>query len=212
MYRPRSIRVSTPTAKLKTLADLQAGLPTTARDAAGDRSDILLITVRAIRGGQIDREAIHGLDAEDADADDRYRVEADDLLMPARSTSLQVAVVPGDLAGAVFNATLIRIRCVGGRLAPALLKAYFDHPEGRAQVEAASQSGTHQMNVTVAALGEIDIPVPPLDQQAELAATLQSADRAYASGIEAARRRWVLAHDIIIRQMRGQQHRVGAPA
>ena len=197
--------------QLKTLAELQAGMPTTSRDVVEDVVDLPLITVRAICGGQIERDAVQGISDAGTEGAQRYRVEANDLLIPSRSTSMQAALVPSDLAGAVFNATLIRIRCVSDRLAPALLKAYLDHPEGRAMVEAVSQSGTHQMNITVSALGEIEVPLPSFDHQAVLVATLQSAELVYASGIEAAQRRRALAQDIIIRKMRGEeQRRVGA--
>ena len=202
--------MTTQIAPLRTLANLQAGLPTTRESFAnGDGTPVL--TVRAIQAGCVDDGEVRTLSPEAAGgADRRYRLKAGDVLIPARSTSISVALVPQHLDEAVFNATLIRLRCNHHLIAPALLKAYFDHPEGRAQIEAVSQSGTHQMNVTVTALGEIEIPLPPLDQQARLVATLSMAIQAYTNGIEAAERRRIITQDIIVRKMRGDRSCVGA--
>lgn len=198
------------TTPLRTLAKLQAGMPTTGESFAGG-GGTPVITVRAMHKGCINDGEVRSLNPEASDGiDERYRLQADDLLIPARSTSVQTALVPQHLDGAVFNATLIRIRCNRDQVAPALLKAYLDHPDGRAQVEGVSQSGTHQMNVTVTALGEIEIPIPPITQQATLVATLNQADRAYTTSIEAARRRRILSQDIIVRKMRGEPSHAGA--
>lgn len=66
------------------------------------------------------------------------------------------------------------------------------------------------MNITVSALGEIEVPLPSFDHQAVLVATLESAQHVYAAGIEAAQRRRALAQDIVIRKMRGEHRRAGA--
>lgn len=211
-WSPLSIRVRSSTAQLNTIADIQIGVPTVARDAVGRHVGVPLITVRAIRDGRLDHDAVQAIADAGVAEDPRYQVKARDLLIPARSTSLQAAMVPEGLAGAVFNATLIRIRCTSDRLAPALLKAYFDHPEGRAQVESVSQSGTHQMNITVSALGELEIPLPDPDRQAALIAALQSAELACTAGIETAQLRRDVARDIIIRQMCGESRRPGGPS
>lgn len=199
-------------AKLRTLARLQAGMPTTA-DAYGHGEGDPLITVRAVREGQVDEVELHTFDElAGGRVDPKYRLEAGDILVPARSTMIQVALVPPHLEGAIFNATLIRLRCRPERIAPALLRAYLDHPDGRAQVEAVSQSGTHQLNITVSALGEVEVPLPPLDEQGPLVETLGMSDRAYFAGLEAAERRRRVSQDIIIRKMRGDHGRVGVSA
>lgn len=192
------------TTKLRDLAELHAGMPTTRgklRDAAGGTA---VLAVRALRDGWIDRDELLYLDAQ-VEAPRKYRARHRDVLIPARSTSLKTALVSTDFEGALFNATLISIRCNEDELSPELLAAYLNHPEGRAQVEAASQSGTHQMNVTVSALGAIEIPVPPVEQQRKLVAALTQANEAYRHGVAAAEKRRRLMHDIVIRSMGGRQ-------
>lgn len=95
----------TSTAKIKAIASLQAGLPTTVRDMVDNNSGHRLVTVRALRDGTIDRMAVQQFhQATSHGVSDRYRLRPGDLLVAARSTSLQTTVVPDWLDGAMFNA------------------------------------------------------------------------------------------------------------
>lgn len=134
---------------------------------------------------------------------DRYRLRAGDVLVPSRSTALRVRIAPPSLEGAVFNATLLAVRC-GESLLPELLAAYLAHPEGRAQVEAASQSGTAQMNLNASALGAVQIPLPSIDAQRTLAALLRAADDAHRRAAAAADLRRRIVESVVVARLTGR--------
>lgn len=134
---------------------------------------------------------------------DRYRLRAGDVLVPSRSTALRVRIAPPSLEGAVFNATLLAVRC-GESLLPELLAVYLAHPEGRAQVEAASQSGTAQMNLNASALGAVQIPLPPIDAQRTLAALLHAADEAHRRAAAATDLRRRIVESVVVARLTGR--------
>ncbi len=193
-----------PPMPLGELADLLAGAATKGA-RPGSRSGLIdVLTVRALRGGRIDPDEVsraRPLTSETA----RYRVNADDVLVPARSTFFTAALVPPELHGTVFNSTLIRIRC-SDRLHPRVLAACLCHPAGLAAIEAISQSGAVQMNITVRAMRELLIPVPPAAEQERLASMLEAADAAYSAALQSAERRRRLAGDVVMHAMAGADH------
>lgn len=131
---------------------------------------------------------------------EKYRVATGDVLVSARSTSLKTAIVPQELDKTIINATLLGVRCLP-LLEPRLLVAWLNHPEGQAALESVSQSATAQMNITVAGLSKLEVPIPPLDAQKRMVEVLEAADEAYTAAIKAAEDRKRLARQIIIAQL-----------
>lgn len=186
------------------LADLLAGAATKV-PRPGSRAGLVdILSVRALGDGRIDPRGVSRARLLAGDTA-RYRAATDDVLVPARSTFFTAAVVPPELDGIVFNSTLIRIRC-GDRLHPRVLAAYLCHPAGLAVIEAISQSGAVQMNLTIRAMRELQIPVPPAAEQERLASMLEAADSAYAAALQSAERRRRLASDVVMHSMAGADH------
>lgn len=161
-----------------------------------------MLTVRWLSAASDPLPELHVARVTDLRAD-RYRVRAGDVLVPSRSTSIRVAVVPPEIDGTVFNSTLLAVRC-SEQILPELLAAYLMHAEGAAHLASASQSGTVQMNITAAALGELPVPLVPVEQQRELAALLAAADVAHRNATEAAGLRRMVAHNLVISRMTGR--------
>lgn len=195
--------MSSRTAILGDIADLAVGMATSRQDLSEDSGGTPILTVRSLQDGRIEPNSIFWLTDGKSPVADRYRVAVGDLLVPARSTSFQAAIVLPALDGAAFNATLIRIRPKPASISVELLQAFFHHPQGQAAIEAISQSGTHQMNITVRALSHLGIPMPPIEQQRSLVASLDAARIAYDRGVAAAERRRTIARDVVVRAMRG---------
>ncbi|GAB4545322.1 MAG: hypothetical protein Tsb0013_03110 [Phycisphaerales bacterium] len=186
------------------LADLLAGAATKSARPGSRGGLVDVLTVRALRDGRIDPGEVsraRPLTSETA----RYRVATGDVLVPARSTFFTAAVVTPELHAIMFNSTLIRIRC-NDRLHPRVLAAYLRHPAGLAAVEAISQSGAVQMNITVRAMRELLIQVPPHAEQERLASMLEAADSAYSAALQSAERRRRLAGDVVMHAMAGADH------
>jgi hypothetical protein len=182
------------------LAKVFAGLPTKSseRQEIGRWGNVL--TVRSLTGTGIDVTQLeeHGVAGRSVD---QYQVQAGDLLLSARSTTLKTAIVPKELDGCLINATLIGVRCLP-KLLPRLLAAWLDGPEGQAALQAVSQSGTLQMNITVAGLSKIMVPVPPMETQRQLVALLEAADEAHLAAIQAAEDRHRLATHIVAERLK----------
>jgi hypothetical protein len=176
-----------------------AGMPTKLDDATGTGPGGNLLTVRSLTGTEIDRHQLQILNVEERDVE-KYRVHTGDVLISARSTSLKTAIVPVELDGNLINATLIGVRCLP-TLLPRLLVAWLTGAEGQSCLEAVSQSGTHQMNITVAGLSRIPVPLPNLDVQRRLVQFLEVADEAHHAAIAAAEDRHKLATQVVTNQL-----------
>jgi type I restriction enzyme M protein len=158
-----------------------------------------VLTVRSLTDIDIDTNELEVVDFTSRDFG-KYRAAAGDVLISARSTSLKTAIVPQELDGIVINATLLGVRCLP-LLEPRLLVAWLNHPEGRAALESVSQSATIQMNITVAGLSKLEVPVSPLDVQRQMVKLLETADDAYLAAIEAAGARRRLARQVVVSRL-----------
>lgn len=190
-------------ARLRDVASVLPGVFSVSRPLPGDPGEPTpMVTVRWLSSPAEPLSMLHIARVSDLRAD-RYRVHEGDVLVPSRSTSIRVAVAPRKLNGEVFNSTLLAVRC-SDRVLPELLAAYLTHPTGAAHLVTASQSGTAQMNLTAAALGEIPVPIVPLDQQRQLAELLAAANLIHQSAREAADLRRKIALDLVISRMTGK--------
>ena len=182
------------------LATVFAGIPT----KSSDRQEIgragNVLTVRSLTGAGVDLNQLECHEVASKSVE-QSRVRGGDLVLSARSTSLKMAVVPTELDGCLINTTLIGVRCLP-HILPRLLMAWLDGPEGQAALQAVSQSGTFQMNITVAGLNRILVPVPPMETQHQLVDLLMASDQAHQAAVQAAEdRRW-LATQIVAERMK----------
>lgn len=181
------------------LANIFAGMPTKSSECHEIGRGGTVLTVRSLTGIGIDGDQLEHHEVVSR-ATDQYKVQTGDLLLSARSTSLKTAIVPAELDGCVINATLIGVRCLPNLL-PRLLIAWLDGPEGQAALQAVSQSGTLQMNITVAGLSRILVPVPPMETQRQLVQLLDAADEAHLAAVQAAKDRHQLATQIVAERL-----------
>lgn len=186
--------------QLGEVADIFVGMPTKQSQLRDYGPSGNVLTVRALREFGIDRDQLVHVELNPRDVA-KYHAKAGDLVLSARSTSLKMGIVPEELDGVVVNATLMAVR-PSSRLDARLLAAYLSHPEGNAALAAIAQSGTIQMNLTVNAVSKLEIPLPPIEVQRQMADILASADTAYESAVEAARARKSLATEVVMAQLR----------
>lgn len=185
-------------------ANVFAGLPTKSPDRQGIGRGGNVLTVRSLTGTGVDPDQLENHQVNDQTAA-QYQVRAGDLVLSARSTSLKTAVIPADLDGRLINATLIGVRCLP-TLLPRLLIAWLAGPEGQVALQAASQSGTLQMNITVAGLKRILVPIPPPDIQRQLVQLLDVADEAQVAAVQAAADRHELVTRIVAERLNQKEY------
>jgi hypothetical protein len=97
---------------------------------------------------------------------ERATVRSGDVVFIARGTAPRAAVVGFDTAGAVASANLLVVR-FGPELVASVFVAFLGTPEGQRALAAVRTGSTTQL-ITVAALGRIEVPVPPMETQRAL--------------------------------------------
>ena len=162
-----------------------------------------MLSVRSLGETEIDRNQTQLVEASYRDKFS-FSLKEGDVLLPARSTAIKTAITPREFEGFVIHSTLVAIRCLPA-LDPRLLVAYFNHPQGMAALDEISQSGTRQKNITVRALARLLVPVPPKQDQAQLAELLEAANNAYNNAVQAAQKRLDLAREIVVNRMFGRE-------
>ena len=80
----------------------------------------------------------------------------------------KAAVVGSVQTDYAFASYLIRLRTHRGALLPEYLHTILTAPIGREQIEAKARTTAGQFNLNLRILGNLKIPIPPLDEQREL--------------------------------------------
>lgn len=134
-----------------------------------DYPSIHLLMASAIAEGLVDISKLETVFVNRMDKVRRYFVEPGDVLIICRGTQVRSAVVPDKSSPFAISSSLIAIRLDQRLLLPSLLSAYFNHQFVINNIVKHSASRTDSLNITTRTLAEIQINVPPMDLQKELA-------------------------------------------
>lgn len=129
----------------------------------------------------------------------RYRVQALDILIPARTTPdyLNPLLLEESFSTPyVFSSSLLRIRIRTEQVHPWWLLGYLRSPIGLKQILQGSQSTTGQLNLNAKALMRVEVPLPPADEQFRIGGLIRSSHIAHRTAIAAANLRLQLAQAI----------------
>lgn len=189
-----------PRRPLAEIAELFVGLPAHVLADADAENGVLVLSVANLSDSGVSGDASRRASL-DPRTYEKYRVKAGDVLLSARSTSARVGLVGAAFDGAVINSTLLAVRC-SSRLDPRLLAAYLRSADGSLALEAVSQSGAAQMNLTARGLGRLEVPVPSAEEQHALVELVATADTAFESAISAARERRSLVTQLVNERLR----------
>jgi type I restriction enzyme, S subunit len=107
---------------------------------------------------------------------EEYRVQAGDLLFNRTNSAELVGKVgifdgPGDF---VFASYLLRLRPRRDLVEPAYLNAYLNSAEGQRNILAYATRGVSQSNINARNLQRVPVPIPPMEEQRETVALIQS--------------------------------------
>ena len=121
-----------------------------------------------------------------------------DILVTARSHAVKVALVPPEVSRTVAGATLLVVRAPdpGTGLAH-FLWYYLSSTVGRARV-AARLTATALPTLSVRALRDVPVPVPPRDRLYRTADLIEAAEESRAAALDAVRLRHDVVRDAII--------------
>ncbi|MCW5829632.1 MAG: restriction endonuclease subunit S [Deltaproteobacteria bacterium] len=126
----------------------------------------------------------------------RARILPDDVIVTARGTQLRSVLAPARWQGAVASSNLMLIRPKPEILLPELLSVFLQSPAGVKAFEQ-RRTGTQLLKLTLRDLAEIEVPVPPLSEQRQLADLLRSAQDYYVNARYAAEMRLMAARQIV---------------
>lgn len=139
-----------------------------------------VLRIPNVVGGRVDVTDLKyaPLDAKEAD---RLRLERGDLLFVRTNGQRHLigrcAVYEDELEEALYASYLIRARLDLTRAVPRFIEGYVNSARGRVEIEGrASNAADGKFNVNQQTLGGLSIPLPPLDEQREIADVLAACD------------------------------------
>jgi restriction endonuclease S subunit len=107
----------------------------------------------------------------------RRQVQQGDIVVAAKGAAYRAALVAGDRAGAVASGNLIILR-PGDRILPAALLAILTSARYETLIAGLSRGTTRAVSFSIKDLGALEIPVPAMARQNQLA-DLAEAQQAY---------------------------------
>jgi hypothetical protein len=135
-------------------------------------------------------------------AAERCSIQPGDVVLVSRGSAgaFRAGVVYGVPPDTIVTSNLLRVRLKANGLLGEVLVAFLLTAEAQAALKARSQ-GSATFSITLGQLSELLVPVPPMPVQQTLAALWRATQRAYDSGIEAARARRELGLGVIERHL-----------
>jgi type I restriction enzyme, S subunit len=139
----------------------------------------------------------------DAKRVERYRLDPEDVVVTAKGASFKAAMIPERWRGAVLSSNLIGIN-VGERLRPEILLVFLESAMGQQIIER-RLARTGLLNLSIRDLSELEVPVPPLAEQKELAELIKLAHMQREEALQVADARVKLAYSIVLNRLHGQR-------
>jgi type I restriction enzyme S subunit len=132
------------------------------------------LRITDIQDGGVNWETVPNCIAPERKLDGAVLRDGDIVFARTGATTGKSFLIQDPPTGAVFASYLIRVR-PSDRMWPAYLAHYFRSPGYWSQIEARSQ-GAAQEGVNATKLADLEVPLPPLDEQRRIAAILDKAD------------------------------------
>lgn len=120
-----------------------------------------------------------------------YLLQEGDVLLPGRGTAIRVAVFHEEDFSfpCIASSNVIVIRPDVRELKSLYLKIFLDSPIG-VKIISQAQQGTTVMNLSYRDLNDIEIPLPTIERQEEVALQYEYELRCYQDAVVKAERRW----------------------
>ena len=133
---------------------------------------------------------------------ERHLLRPFDVLVTARSGSVQVALVPPDVSRTVAGITLLVIRAKKPETGMGhWLWYFFASAHGRAQLSNRMTVSATLKSLSAKSLSEIEIPVPSDRDLDAVARLVEASEAAYIESIEAARLRRETLRDAVVHKI-----------
>lgn len=171
--------------ELGTVASIFRGKAVSHKDPTGN---IGVVNISNIGEYEIDYSSLDHLEEEERKVTN-YLLKDGDLLIPARGTAIRVAIFKEQTYPCIASSNVIVIRAIDESLSTTYLKLFFDSPLGRKML-ITRQQGTAVMNISYKELNNIEIPLPSVEEQKQIADTYTREFEVYKKTIQEAESRW----------------------
>ncbi len=173
--------------KLKNVADVFRGKSVTSKDEEGN---IAVINISNISETGIDYEKLDVTYDEERKAA-RYLLEDGDVLIATKGFAVKVAVYEKQPRMVIASSNLCVVRPNTKLINGTYLKLFLESEIGMKLLKSL-QRGTAIVNINYQDICELEVPVPPIDEQMKIAEEYNVGLRLYKKTIEAAEEAWNL--------------------
>ena len=187
------------------IADIYQGLARAGRGAGARQGDWTLRIVESsdLRGdGWLDLDGLQEIGVVQGVRTERHLLRPFDVLVTARSGSVQVALVPPDVSRTVAGITLLVIRAKQpGTGIGHWLWYFLSSTHGKVELDKRMTVSATLKSLSAKSLGEIDVPVPSARELDAVERIVEASEAAYTSAVEAARLRRDTLRDSMIHEI-----------
>lgn len=181
--------------KLKEVAEIFRGKSVMKDDIQPGKIGVLNIS--NIDNGEILLDGIDTIQEEERKVK-RYQLLKDDIVLTCRGTVNKVALTPVTERLVIASANIIVIR-LDRRVLPGYLKIFLGSPVGQMLIKS-FQRGTTVMNINPGDLGELEIPLIPMEQQRQIIEEFEAEHKKYRQALAEIEQRWARERDEIYSQ------------
>ena len=171
--------------KLKDVADIFRGKSVLKDDVQPGK--VRVLNISNMEDGELHFEGMDTINEEERKVK-RYQLETNDILLTCRGTMNKVGIFPETKHVVIASANIIVVR-IREKVWPLYLKIFFDSPIGQLLIQG-FQRGTTVMNINPGDIGELEIPLLPLDRQQQLARDFIKARERYQRKRAEIERQW----------------------
>ncbi|WP_042146289.1 MULTISPECIES: restriction endonuclease subunit S [unclassified Pseudoalteromonas] len=196
---------------MKTIEVLCKELTTGATNALFEKSDqqdentAYLLTGSSLNlNGEIVEQQLNKVTIKEGKDVQRFQLKEGDVVLLAKGNSIRAGYVTDKVANlnVIASANFILLRPNQAELISEVIVAYFNSPEGQSKLDAIS-TGASIKNISLASIKKLEINLPPLTKQHEIAELFHASNQAYQSTINLAAQQKKVATACISQLMRG---------
>ncbi|WP_031568243.1 restriction endonuclease subunit S [Rheinheimera texasensis] len=196
---------------MKTIEMLCNELTTGATNALFEKSEsssegtMLLLTGSSVnQNGEIVEQQLSQIEIAEGKGIQRFLLQEGDVVLLAKGNSIRAGYVTEQIAklNVIASANFIVLRPNKNELLGEVLVAYFNSPVGQSVLEAAS-TGAAIKNINLSNIRKLEIELPSLSKQHEIAELFHASNQAYSATINLAEQQKKVAVACIDQLMKG---------
>jgi restriction endonuclease S subunit len=130
---------------------------------SGEDLKVPLINIKDIQEGAIDAQTVDYVSVRRTGILEGSRISPGDVIISIRGSNFKVAVADDTISNFVISSNLVALT-PSDKIRPEVLVAYLESSAGQSQLQSLA-GGESIKGLSLKALLEVEIPVPPLEQQ-----------------------------------------------